>query len=244
MPTLSALDSGFFPAVGTTSWSAIRDATSVSFTSATNNESSIALWNEVVSGRGGTVYRAYRAYASFDTSGITQTPQSATLKLRGSTNIELDFAGVKASAGSTVSADDFDAIVGWDSSGTVDNTSNVTKYFSDIDVSTFGTGITVGGGFDVVGYNSISLNATALTDMKNLSKIEIMFIGLLDLAGTEPSLGTSQVTGLTLSPSTAGFPIKIEYVEAAAENTTYNNIGDEQIISANTIVVKAGLLKF
>ena len=57
-----------------------------------------------------------------------------------------------------------------------------------------------------------------------------MFIGLLDLAGTEPSLGTSQKTGLTLSPSTAGFPIEIDYVEASAD-----------VIEVNPINVNGGL---
>lgn len=235
MPTIDANTTGFFSALSTTSWSDVRDSSSQSVISTlTNMESDVAMWNEVVSGRGGTIYRTYRAYAMFGTGDITETPQSATLKLRGFTNIELDFVGVKATAmgdGSALAADDYDAIDGWDSSGTVDNTSNVTKYFSDIDVSTFGTGITAGGGFDVLNYNSIPLNAAALSDMVNESKFEIMFIGLHDLGGTEPSLGTSQKTGLTLSPSTAGFPIEIDFVEA----------GDVEPIAVNPINVNGGL---
>ena len=78
-------------------------------------------------------------------------------------------------------AADFDAIVGWstgsaDGSGAGDNESNVTKYSSEIT------------SWSTSGYNDITLNSTALADMKNDSAVYICLLqfdnDLKDIAAT------------------------------------------------------------
>ena len=72
-----------------------------------------------------------RTFFEFDTSGISATLSDATLKIYGYGYTSADLFVVKAyfSDGALANGD-FDAIVGW-SAGS-DNSSNVTKYSSEV----------------------------------------------------------------------------------------------------------------
>ena len=231
MPTIDADTTGFFGQIQLTSWLDARDATSALFLTSTTSvrESANAMWNAKTAGRGGFIYRVYRAYAMFPTSGITSVT-NATLKVKGLTNRTLDFVAVKANAmgdGSALALADFDAIDGWDGSGGVDNTSNVTKYFDDIDLPS--------DPFSITGYNEIELNAAARSDMESESKFEMMFIGVeYDLTGTSPSTGTSVRTGLCLSPHNT-HPIQIVYNETADYSHSILGVSSGNIASVNGV---------
>tara|TARA_Y100000385_G_scaffold255216_1_gene280644 strand:+ start:2109 stop:2771 length:663 start_codon:yes stop_codon:yes gene_type:complete len=149
MPTIYA-DSGdgmiYSP---TTDWEGARDATSgtVNSTNATEQE---AITVFKFSGRGATTYRVYRSFFYFDTSAITTTVSSATLKLRflttraGSANaIAIASTAFGGNGGTSLADGDFNAL------------DFGTPYTSEIDTSNTST------------YTSITLNATALSAMQN-----------------------------------------------------------------------------
>ena len=83
MPDLACQEDGRIGKVDLVSWSNARDATTGNAFSRTATAVAQAAWAARTSGRGGFVYRIYRSFFEFDTSGITVTPQDATLKLYG-----------------------------------------------------------------------------------------------------------------------------------------------------------------
>tara|TARA_B100001123_G_C15316132_1_gene1026174 strand:+ start:234 stop:902 length:669 start_codon:yes stop_codon:yes gene_type:complete len=102
----------------------------------------------------------YRVFMSFDTSGISVAPTSATLKVYGKANGTGDIILVKSTQASTdILA--YNDLEGW-TSGYDDG--DLTAYSSEI--STWSTS----------GYNDITLNATALSDMASLSTLSIAIL--------------------------------------------------------------------
>ena len=153
MPDLACQEDGRIGKVDLVSWSNARDATTGNAFSRTATAVAQAAWAARTSGRGGFVYRIYRSFFEFDTSGITVTPQDATLKLYGAFSFTTaDVFIVKGTQSSTLSNADFDSIDGW--SAGADNSSNVTKYSSE--VTTWNSNGSV---------NNITLNSDALSDM-------------------------------------------------------------------------------
>lgn len=149
MPTIYA-DSGdgmiYSP---TTAWADARGATSGTVNSTTNATEQEAITVFAFSGRGSTTYRVYRSFFYFDTSAITTTVSSATLKLRfgttraGSANAIVLKSTAFGGDGQTTLADgDFDAL------------DFETPYTSEIDTS------------NTTSYTSITLNATARSNMQ------------------------------------------------------------------------------
>lgn len=149
MPTIYA-DSGdgmiYSP---TTAWADARGATSGTVNSTTNATEQEAITVFAFSGRGATTYRVYRSFFYFDTSAITTTVSSATLKLKflttreGSANAIVLKSTAFGGDGQTTLADgDFDAL------------DFETPYTSEIDTSNTST------------YTSITLNATARSNMQ------------------------------------------------------------------------------
>jgi hypothetical protein len=140
-------------------WATARDAGSGI---AVNNYASSpqAVGIDFTSGRTPT-YTIYRSFFAFDTSGISSTVSSATLKIRGRSNGAADFFVVKSEHQNPLVGTDYDAITGW-SSG--DNSGNVTKYSSE--VTSWNTST----------YNTITLNASALSDLVSLSTFKVCLI--------------------------------------------------------------------
>ena len=99
-------------------------------------------------GRGAQVYGITRSHFYFDTSGITGTVSSATLKIFGYSQTSADVITIKSTAfggdgGTALATGDYGAI---DFS---------TAYSAELAT------------WSALGYNDITLNATALGDMKN-----------------------------------------------------------------------------
>ena len=115
----------------------------------TDNAVNLAIQWFRSSGRGGGTFRYIRTFLYFDTSAITGTVSSATLKVHGAGTLNnADVIAVKSTAfggdGGTALADgDFDAI------------DYSTAYSSEL--STWSTSA----------FNDITLNATARADMQN-----------------------------------------------------------------------------
>ena len=207
MPDLAPTVDGTLARFNQSSWANAREGTSATNTLVTSTRISTAIQATKQAARGGgTSYHVYRAFFEFDTSGISATPQDATLKIYGFATNVADFFVVKADTatdGALVSAD-FDAIAGWNNSA--DISSNVTKYSSEVT------------SWSVSGYNNIALNSTALADMRDDGVIKFCLIeSTKDLTNTEPtttissgiyfqeSSGTSFDPGLTYTEAATGY---------------------------------------
>ena len=159
-----------------------------------------------VAGARADTFDINRFFIEFDTSDISVTPADATLSIYGDTNTSADFFAVKAtfSDGSIVNGD-FDSIDGWTAGA--DNSSNVTKYSSE--VTSWSTGA----------YNNITLNSTALSDMANNDTLKICLIEAdFDLTNTAPSDTTARATGMSFANDGSGNirDPKIDYTEGTA----------------------------
>ena len=145
MPTLySNTNDGSITTGNETSWDAARDKTSG--TADTNNtEDTPIIFRS--SGRGGTTYKIGRNFMYFDTSGITSTVSSATLKLWWRANTE-SYIVMKSTAfggdgGTALANADFDNIT-WGTPYSAEITNNGSAEYQDY-----------------------TLNASALADIKN-----------------------------------------------------------------------------
>ena len=179
---------GYVGKSGTTSWTDSRDDINGTATGRNDKKYPFATWAFHFPGRGGgATWRVFRSFLWFDTSGISEAPSSATLKVYGYSRDTADIFAVKATHSLEFTNADFDAITGWNNSG-VDNESNVTKYSSEIT------------SWSTSGYNDIALNATALSDMASLDDFKICLIeSVHDLRNSEPSLEESFEIGMHYS---------------------------------------------
>ena len=166
---------------------------------------------------GGSAYHVYRSFFSFDTSAISTDVSSASLKIRGVSLSSGDLIALKSNSDiESLGTADFDAIEGWstgigstDGSGGGDNESNVTKYSSEVTT------------WDVLDYNTITLNAQALADMRDNNKVYIVLINYdYDLKDVAPTGFSDNRNGLffTEYTGTSRDPY-IDYTLAAAATT-------------------------
>jgi hypothetical protein len=172
---------GYVARTNQSNWSNARNSGvgTTSSATATNSTQSVGAY-VLLSRGGGTTQNIQRSFFTFDTSGISGTVDSATLKIMGTNNTSGDLIALKAtSAISSISNADFNSIDGWvynttDGSGGGNQTGNVTAYSSE--VSTW---------LAYPNYNEITLNAQARTDMQNDDTLYIALINydydLLDI---------------------------------------------------------------
>ena len=181
-------------------WESAREATSGTVSSTTGGTEQDAISVYAFAGRGATQYRVHRSFFFFDTSGISNTVSSATLKLKflttreGSANAIVVASTAFGGDGGTALVDgDFDAL------------DFGTTYTSEIDTSNTST------------YTSITLNATARSDMQNN---DVLIIALINHAydyNNEPPEDANTKVKVTFADqtNTSTDPV-IEYTEAAA----------------------------
>ena len=209
------------PILGTTNptFAGARDATSGTvFTSPGGSAATVhtnAVMYSKVAGARGNSFNINRYFIEFDTSDISVTPADATLQIPGSTNSSANFFAVKATfSDGSLANGDFDAIDGWTAGA--DNSSNVTKYSSE--VTSWSTGA----------YNNITLNSTALSDMANNDTFKICLIEAdFDLTNTAPSDTTVRRTGMSFANDGEGNirDPKIDYTEGSAVGYGHDVVG-------------------
>ena len=146
--------------LGSVGWDSIHDASDVknAYFASTHRDTAVH-----VSESGGNIY-LFRVFMSFDTSGISVAPSSANLRIYGKTNDTSDLIVVKSTQQLPLPSPEtqvFNDLDGW-TSGYDD--SNLTAYSSEI---TF---------WNTGAYNSIPLNATALSDMASLSTFKVAIL--------------------------------------------------------------------
>lgn len=219
MPTIYA-DSGdgmiYSP---TTAWADARGATSGTVNSTTNATEQEAITVFAFSGRGATTYRVYRSFFYFDTSAITTTVSSATLKLKflttreGSANAIVLKSTAFGGDGQTTLADgDFDAL------------DFETPYTSEIDTSNTST------------YTSITLNATARSNMQTNDYLIFALINhAYDYNNEPPEEANTRVKVTFANQTGTSTDPAIEYTAAAVTPPyVFFNSGKYKIISGKT----------
>lgn len=210
------------------SWSNARNNTAGTSVSSTTqgHYTGVSAYTAPTRG-GGTSWSIYRSFFSFNTSGITDSVDSgAVLKVYGFSNTSGDLIAVKATSDiSSLGTADFDSIVGWDNttdgSGGGSNAGNVTKY----SVGDAGGAIGEITSWSNSGYNDITLNAQARTDMQNDGTLYIALVNYdYDLLDIDPSGSLDVKNGLYYQDSAdASRRPYIDY-DTTAVATTQNSI--------------------
>jgi len=162
MPVLNPTVSNQITGTISPTFAGARDATSGTVATVSSRYTQAIRYSKVAGLRANT-YSINRYFIEFDTSGISVTPADATLSIYGFTNSSADFFPVKATfSDGTIANGDFDAIDGW--SAGADNSSNVTKYSSEVT------------SWSTSGFNDITLNSDALSDMVSEDRFKICLI--------------------------------------------------------------------
>jgi hypothetical protein len=180
--------------------SQLRNATTATtvntYTSDTDN--SIAIRASYQSPRVGVRADCNRTFLFFDVSTITNigTITSATVKILGyASNTSTDTIIVEGSA--------------WNQDGST--TTLATSDFNNLDFNTAYSSKSLSwSGLGV--YNTYSLNATAISDMNTNGYLNCVAIEAdYDYDGQAPSLGTSQLAGVTFEDPIKGISIQVGY---------------------------------
>lgn len=183
-------------------WAAARDETGTTDVSVLAADRNFVQVNYEIT-RGGDNYLVQRAYFSFDTSQIKSIPKNASLNLSGYHDKQLDLIVVKASApgiGVALTTNDYDAIVGLSAGNTM--AGNVTDYSSEFTMTSWVS----------TGYNTISLNAAARSDMASQDRLQIAVISYdYDYLNVAPPEGSMIRTGMQFQPT--GGTVADPYIE-------------------------------
>jgi hypothetical protein len=159
-----ALNVGYFIQgdVGSSAHNAHAQASGTAVT--TGGAQSNAMQYFQSSGRGGGTYRYTRTFLNFDTSGITETTGAVTLSIPGNGNADTTVTAVKSTHSTPIllSGDDFN------------NIDVSTPYSSATSWST--------------GTNTITLNATAITQIVNEDDFDVALLVTDDAEDTEEPL--------------------------------------------------------
>ena len=210
----SATTDGYVYKYVTDTWANVRDAGTGS-----NSSSSAHYYHRCIrtfhtGGRGGDTYFVGRSFFAFNTSGISSAPSAATLKIYGYSNGDGDVIAVKATKpdlSTGIAVADFDAITGFTAGASMNG--NVTDYSAE--VSTWSTS----------GYNDITLNSKALSDMASLSVFAVCLVEYdHDYLNSAPSEADFDSGCWFADEELTGKDPYIDYtagVAAAADNATF-----------------------
>jgi hypothetical protein len=228
MPVLNPSVSGVIIGTSNPTFAGARDATTGTFNGSSSRYVDAIKYSKVAGARGNT-YNINRYFIEFDTSGISVTPTDAEISLYGFTNGGADFFVVKADfSDGSITNGDFQSIVGW-STG-VDNSSNVTKYSSEVET------------WSTSGFNDITLNSDALSDMASEDNFKLCLIQAEnDLANVDSvavvNTGiwrTFNTIHLDYTEGTAGYGHKVSGV-AAANIGKVSGVATANIGKINTV---------
>ncbi len=205
-------------------WAAARNASTAETISTTLAKSNSAV--KAAANSDGSQYDCYRYFAAFDTSDISVKPDSAKLKLFGFTYGDANIVVIKVNAGATGGASaDYVA-------GDFDQTSS-TAYSAEVT------------SWSTSGYNEITLNDAALSDMASLDDFKVAVIDHdHDFSNAAPANSETVRTGFYFQneTGTSKDPF-INYVEGAAEANFSESTPTDNIAKDYTIeTYKASVL--
>ena len=212
MPTVYASNSGYVYRFRTESWATVRDNASGTVKHDNVSHNSFGIRALHTAGRGANSYMISRSYFYFDTSGITGTVSSATLKIYGVSQSTADVIAIKSTAfggdgGTAIALADYSAI---DFS---------TAYSAEL--ATWSTS----------GYNDITLNVAAATDMKNNNAFIVCLVEHdHDYANSAVTGNQNFTSGLYYDPvgGTSKDPY-IDYVVATGYGNSVNSVASANI---------------
>jgi len=215
MPTINAGRVGYIRGnPGSNYTNAKTDNGSTAYDSPTTNVTN-AIMAFFSSGRGGGTYLFHRTYIYFDTSGITGTVTSATLKITGHSQNSANV--VVADGGNAFGGDGNTALATTDFNA-VDIAAPPTLYSSATSWST--------------SLNSITLNSTALSALSSNNNT------VLCVLNGDHDYQTNAQTSTVQSGIAFGTAIQLEYAVAASSDiTSLNGIARASITSFNTIAL-------
>ena len=217
MPTIYAATTDVDIHSGTQgSWSAARDAITGNLGGASDTNDSFAAAAFLFSGRGANQYRVHRSFFHFGTIDITETLSSATLKLHFLNDVGDGNVIIVKSDGFT----DSNALHHSD----FNNLDFSTAYSGEVDTTTGGL-------------TDITLNATALTDIKNNDDFKFAVINFdYDYNDTAPTSTTGHYVGLRFTDysGTSSDP-QIEYTLATGYSHDIMGLAATSIGKVNTV---------
>tara|TARA_R110002153_G_scaffold6090_1_gene27883 strand:+ start:106 stop:801 length:696 start_codon:yes stop_codon:yes gene_type:complete len=219
MSTINASRVGYIVGTGGSSFATSRTANGSSAIDSPTGNVLSPIQSFFSSGRGGGVYRQSRTYIYFDTSGITGTVTSATLKITSHTSVSSDVIvlnGQNAFGGdgnTALNVDDFDEV----------NMAGISEAFS----SQFTPWVSQT-------VNSISLNSNAFSA---LSSDDDTVMGVMNY--TYDYSNQAPATSLSVSAGIAfGTTIQLEYFEAGGGPSNVkkvDSVGSQDISKWNGV---------
>ena len=213
MPTLNAGRVGYVVGTAGTNFATSRTANGSSAVDGPTGNYSFAIQSFFSSGRGGGTYRQTRTYIYFDTSGITSTVSSATLKITGYSTTTSDIIVLNGT--NAFGGDGDDALA--------------TNDFNEVNIGGFTQPFSSNESWST-GLNSITLNANAL------SRIELDDDTVMGVMNFTTDYSNSAPTSTVQAGIAFGTTIQLEYeVSAATDITSVNTITKSNITSYNTI---------
>ena len=191
------------------SWANARDNNGSSggvSTSASAN-SSFTLVSRSATRGGGSAYGIGRSFMYFDTSGITGTVATATIKIHGYTGNDGSIIAVKSTAfggdgGTALASTDLDNISGFSAGSSLDG--NATVYAPQILTTSWSTS----------GYNDMTGTSDLKADMQNNDVVIICFMDYTnDYLNVEPSSNVSLNIGARYTESGGSGTSQDPYIE-------------------------------
>ena len=191
------------------SWANARDNNGSSggvSTSASAN-SSFTLVSRSATRGGGSAYGIGRSFMYFDTSGITGTVATATIKIHGYTGNDGSIIAVKSTAfggdgGTALASTDLDNISGFSAGSSLDG--NATVYAPQILTTSWSTS----------GYNDMTGTSDLKADMQNNNVVIICFMDYTnDYLNVEPSSNVSLNIGARYTESGGSGTSQDPYIE-------------------------------
>lgn len=200
MPTINPGNDVQFKVDNAASWDDARDATSATASTPTN----ILLKIATSSGP----FDIYRSMQAYDTSGISLTPDSATLTMHGAGfSVANNVIVVKVNAAATGASD----------------AAFVDTDFGEIDWSTtYSAEITINSStWQRNVFNSITLNATALSDMNSLDEFKLAIVAITDY--NDDGTAASTKTGPAWYSQAGGIASRRPYIDYVEGSAGYGN---------------------
>ena len=214
-------------ASGQFSWlTDVRNATTgTSLSNYTSNTSvGEAIRVQFVLSRGGSSGNCNRFFLFFDTSSIAGTITACDLKVLGYLNSGANVIPVESTA----------------YGGNGSSSSLVLSDYNNLDFSTAYASATTS--WSTSGYNTFSLNATAISDMNTNSYLNVVLIDEeYDYSGTSPSSGVNYSSGIEILDTTNPIVLDITYTPTATgyanivNGVASANIGEVLSVSTNDI---------
>ena len=214
MPTLNATKWGYMGGVSSQTFSTARESNAITVANNPSN-TPVSISYTATAGRGSLTHRIFRSFFTFNTSGITATPSTATLNFGTTT--------VPASA----------AVIAVKSSAFGGSNSNLvaSEFFNNVAFGTDlsnATTITSGNPF------SITLNSTARTNIKNQSWF---IVAVVDYVNDDQNTAATTATSNQSYVKWSVTPYLDYTLPSTSDISSVNGIALADISSVNSIAI-------